>query len=747
MSDRNAALYKLSDVQCSYGNDVPVFQTSALEIPKGRITAIVGESGAGKSTLLHLLGKLHPAESAPDSVFTFFGTNDGDPIDLFSASPGKHCSFLFQTSNLFEDATIDLNLALLADKKIDQDKKQALLEELDLINGSDGRIARRVRDLSGGQKRRLAIAGAILRDKNTILADELTSDLDPVWTERCLDLLQRWQKENQARSLIWVTHDHERARHYADQVLIIQKNGRISAANLMDDETYRPLDWELVSQTRLTELISSENAEPIKRTSADLSQNVKRGVRQTLLPSLHDCGLAMRFALEMSVQAVKIYSGRLGFLRTLKSALSSLRTVPQLVIFICILCLASVSYNIWDFVQRHVEDQRGDPNVQHFVIVQNLRAGQILLTEPKQLGSLRGSLLSLPGASLDRDPFVACDGGLPDDFRDLSPGRAVYGRLNDNLYVNLPDNRGTRSDEWRLRTLIVEADEPLLRCLRIKAPNGQSEEETAGKIMINNQDQFQIVLSRSAYERLQRNADDTTLEINQIVFQGDRKARETPIDLIGIFDDNLYSSRFAVEAIIPRSNYDNWRGYVGLSLFRDQDGSKVYDEAAVYFSEDTASDTISVLEEGRFIFNREAYQQFLSLINLRNVIEGGFAVFALIVVFSVFSTIAFLTWLFLSQLSRPIGILVTHGRPATIILLSFILQVILSLIISAGFSLAILRVLGESKLINIVGEGLVIDTVRFAEILFAISVGAIVGAIASFIIWKSLRPHPLQMLK
>ena len=212
-------LFSLRNVSCSYGGDTPVISLPALDIQAGGIIAILGESGAGKSTLLNILGALHPVDDIADS-YAVFAPNDHTRIDLTQKTPGDHCSFIFQNSYLFESASIGLNLDLMEISQCSDDEISQTLEQFG-IEVDETRISSRVRNLSGGQKRRLALIAALLRQRDTILADELTSDLDPIWAHKSLQILKDWQREKPTRTILWVTHNYEQALEFADQILVV----------------------------------------------------------------------------------------------------------------------------------------------------------------------------------------------------------------------------------------------------------------------------------------------------------------------------------------------------------------------------------------------------------------------------------------------------------------------------------------------------------------------------------------------
>jgi len=254
------ALFSLRNVSCSYGGDSPVIDVPALDIPVGGIIAILGESGAGKSTLLNILGALHPVDKTSNRQAAF-SPNENTYIDLTQAEPGDYCSFIFQNSYLFESASIGLNLDLMEiSKSTDEDIVQTL--EKFGIEVDKTRISGRVRNLSGGQKRRLALIAALLRDRDTILADELTSDLDPIWAYKSLQILKDWQHEKPTRTILWVTHNYEQALEFADKVLIVTPDGRLHPYHQDDTGVSHPKPWPKGDIATVKKMISESYTPP-----------------------------------------------------------------------------------------------------------------------------------------------------------------------------------------------------------------------------------------------------------------------------------------------------------------------------------------------------------------------------------------------------------------------------------------------------------------------------------------------------
>ena len=167
---------EIKNVTKSYG-PLTVLHDVSLTVPEGEIMAIVGPSGAGKTTLLQIAGTL----DRPDSGKVLF-----DGTDLFSLKDKKlsqfrnlHIGFVFQFHQLLPEFSALENVAmpaLIAGRK----KKEAFAEAERLLGdlGLGHRLSHKPAELSGGEKQRLALARAFLKDANLYILDESTSSLD-----------------------------------------------------------------------------------------------------------------------------------------------------------------------------------------------------------------------------------------------------------------------------------------------------------------------------------------------------------------------------------------------------------------------------------------------------------------------------------------------------------------------------------------------------------------------------------------
>lgn len=197
-----------------------VLHDITLDIPEGRLTAIVGPSGSGKSTLLLCAAGLEQATSGSIEVL---GTNtlELNPREL-GAFRSQNIGFIFQEYNLVSSLSVEDNIALPARLAGNRIPRATVAEAMSRLGIS--KLARRRPDrLSGGERQRVAIARVVANQPKIVFADEPTGALDLKSGHVVLDWLQALPAHG--TSVLMVTHDpHAAAR--ADNVVVLG-SGRV----------------------------------------------------------------------------------------------------------------------------------------------------------------------------------------------------------------------------------------------------------------------------------------------------------------------------------------------------------------------------------------------------------------------------------------------------------------------------------------------------------------------------------------
>jgi len=219
ISNREIVL-KIKNLYKSFGNN-HVLNGFNMHLYKGENLVIMGKSGSGKSVMIKCLVGLLEADSGTISVMHNDITKlDQEALDILRADIG----FLFQGSALYDSMTVRENLEFPLrrhTKKFGKhiDTNELVVEALENV-GLANAIDLMPSELSGGMKRRVALARTLILQPKIILYDEPTSGLDPITAKEITILMQDVQKKYGTSSLI-ITHDVDCARAISDRMILL----------------------------------------------------------------------------------------------------------------------------------------------------------------------------------------------------------------------------------------------------------------------------------------------------------------------------------------------------------------------------------------------------------------------------------------------------------------------------------------------------------------------------------------------
>ncbi len=221
------------------GAAAPALDGVTLAIPRGERVAILGANGSGKSTLLRVLDGLYFPDSGGVEVFGEPLTEERLQEEDFAFAFRRRVALVFQNPDvqLFSPTVFDEiafgPLQLRWPKDEIRRRVGAMLELLEIAHLKD----RAPHRLSGGEKKRVALASVLVLDPEVILLDEPTAALDPRSQSQVVDLLIDWG--GGARTVITATHDLDTVPEIADRCVVFQA-GRIVAegppAAILGDE-------------------------------------------------------------------------------------------------------------------------------------------------------------------------------------------------------------------------------------------------------------------------------------------------------------------------------------------------------------------------------------------------------------------------------------------------------------------------------------------------------------------------------
>ncbi len=239
-------VFDVQDVTYSY-NEVAALNGLMLSIEKGQRVAILGANGSGKSTLLRLLDGLYFPDSGTISAFGGPLTEAHLQDEKFSFAFRRRVAFVFQNPDvqLFNPTVFDEvafgPLQLRWPKEEIRRRVAEMLETMEISHLKD----RSPHRLSGGEKKRVALASVLILDPEVLLLDEPTAALDPKSQSQVIDFLVGWG--GGAKTVVTATHDLDIVEDIADRCYVFQ-HGRVMAegrpAEILHDEA-------LLEQTNL----------------------------------------------------------------------------------------------------------------------------------------------------------------------------------------------------------------------------------------------------------------------------------------------------------------------------------------------------------------------------------------------------------------------------------------------------------------------------------------------------------------
>lgn len=224
---------------CKRYKNIQVLNNLNLEVKRGEILVILGRSGVGKSVLLrHMIGIEKPDSGSIEvdgQVITECRGND-----LYQAV--RNMGMLFQGAALFDSMNIEQNTAFalvqhgdpVTKKPFSEAVIQHKVKEALAMVGLEGTEKKMPSDLSGGMRKRAALARLIVYRPSILLYDEPTTGLDPITAQQINELIVQIQKELKGTSIV-VTHDIQSAFFIADR-LALHKDGQIP--HIGDIETF-----------------------------------------------------------------------------------------------------------------------------------------------------------------------------------------------------------------------------------------------------------------------------------------------------------------------------------------------------------------------------------------------------------------------------------------------------------------------------------------------------------------------------
>ena len=218
-------MIKVKNLVKNYGGKTPAVNDVTFSIGKGEIVGLLGPNGAGKTTIMKMItGYLNPSQG--EVLVDGINTLD-DPIAVKSK-----IGYLPERSPLYNDMTVYEYLSFVADVRglVGNEKYQKITDMIVLVN-LEKVVARKIKELSNGYKKRVGLASAMIHDPEILILDEPTAGLDPNQIIMFRKILRRLSEQ---KTIILSTHVLSEIEAICEKVIIIN-SGKIVADNSLQE--------------------------------------------------------------------------------------------------------------------------------------------------------------------------------------------------------------------------------------------------------------------------------------------------------------------------------------------------------------------------------------------------------------------------------------------------------------------------------------------------------------------------------
>ncbi len=231
-----------------------------LSVPRGQTLAVIGESGCGKTVFLKtLIGLVKPTQGE----VLFDGQNLQKLGDKELVQQRIRFGYLFQNAALFDSMTIGQNVAfpLRQHRQVTDNQVQELvLARLAEVGLPDSVVVKKPAELSGGMRKRVGLARALVLSPELMLYDEPTTGLDPIMSDVINELIMSTRRTHPVTSIV-VTHDMRTARKVADRVVMFFPLSRLAAGEPQIIYDGPPSELDNCRDRRVRQFIHGEAGE------------------------------------------------------------------------------------------------------------------------------------------------------------------------------------------------------------------------------------------------------------------------------------------------------------------------------------------------------------------------------------------------------------------------------------------------------------------------------------------------------
>lgn len=260
-------LLRAEGVTVTYGQQT-ILKDINLVVPRGQTLAIIGESGCGKTVLLKtLIGLVKPSRGT-----IMFDNEQLAKLDAKQLSQVRQrIGFVFQNAALFDSLDIFQNIAFPIEQHRQcgkDDLNQMVLRKLAEVGLPPEVLRKKPAHLSGGMRKRVGLARALIMEPELVVYDEPTTGLDPIMSDVINELILRTRRSYPVTSVV-VTHDMHTARKVADRVVMLYPRARLSTNDSQVLFDGAPSGLEHAEDRRVRQFVRGEAGERLTEMMAD----------------------------------------------------------------------------------------------------------------------------------------------------------------------------------------------------------------------------------------------------------------------------------------------------------------------------------------------------------------------------------------------------------------------------------------------------------------------------------------------